>query len=491
MRNKHTVGVAFVLGFMLLTMLLSACGSETAAPAATATATATVAPTTSATDEPEATSPPTEGDDGTTAEELAAAVASRTPVPTPIPGLLTELVSEVVGSTKVARQSILGLTIEDWINVGVSLVMVVIIYLLGTWLTKSVLRRVVRRTPTEFDDEFLEAIGPHLRWLVVVLALQIAVLRLGFLSDTLRTFLGDVFFPLYLVIGFSIAWKLLGFGVDWYRKRLAQEEGAERLDPVITLAHRVIQAFLITLALITLLAHFDINVTAFAASLGIAGLALSLAVQDTLADAISGFIILIDQPFRVGDRIEISGLGTWGDVVAIGSRTTRIRTRDNRMVIVPNSTIGKSQVINYTYPDPQYRVEMDIGIGYGMDIEKTRQIIVDTVRRIEGVLPDKPVEALYNEMGDSAMLFRVRWWIESYADTRLMFDRVNTALQNALDQAGIDMPYPTQSLILQVDPGTIKRLYLSRQEPDSVRDRPAARSVPNEGEAEEQTVGER
>ena len=229
-----------------------------------------------------------------------------------------------------------------------------------------------------------------------------------------------------------------------------------------------------------------INRRNFLRTVGVAGLALSLAIQDTLADAISGFIILIDQPFRVGDRIEISGLGTWGDVIEIGTRTTRIRTRDNRLVIVPNSTIGKSQVINYTYPDPRYRVQMDIGIGYGMDIEKTRQIIVDTVRRIEGVLPDKPVEALYNEMGDSAMLFRVRWWIESYADTRLMFDRVNTALHKVLDEAGIDMPYPTQSLILQVDPGTIKQLYLSRQEPDSVRERPAARSVPNKGEAEQQ-----
>ena len=101
---------------------------------------------------------------------------------------------------------------------------------------------------------------------------------------------------------------------------------------------------------------------------------------------------------------------------------------------------------------------MDIGIGYGMDIEKTRQIIVDTVRQIEGVLPDKPVDALYNEMGDSAMLFRVRWWIESYADTRLMFDRVNIALQKVLDEASIDMPYPTQSLNVQMDPETAERV---------------------------------
>jgi small-conductance mechanosensitive channel len=185
---------------------------------------------------------------------------------------------------------------------------------------------------------------------------------------------------------------------------------------------------------------------ALTAALGLGGFAFSLAARDTIADAIAGFIILVDRPFRIGDRIEIQGVGTWGDVTDIGLRTTRIRTRDNRMVIVPNSVIGANQVINYTYPDPRYRIETQVGIGYGTDIERARQVIADAVRGVEGVIPDKPVDALYAEMGDSAMIFRVRWWIESYADTRRVEDRVHTALQHALDEAGIESPFPTQSV---------------------------------------------
>ena len=209
---------------------------------------------------------------------------------------------------------------------------------------------------------------------------------------------------------------------------------------------------------IVILSHFGVNVTALTASLGIAGLALSLAAQDTLSDAISGFIILMDQPFRIGDRIEISEENTWGDVVAIGTRTTRIRTRDNRMVIVPNSTISKGQVVNYTFPDPEYRVQSDIGIGYGTDIEEARRIIIDTVRQVPDVLPGRPVDALYNQMGESAMIFRVRWWIESYEDTIRIYDRVHTALQQALDAAHIDMPFPTQTVNLNVGPGTAEQI---------------------------------
>jgi small-conductance mechanosensitive channel len=207
----------------------------------------------------------------------------------------------------------------------------------------------------------------------------------------------------------------------------------------------------VVLGISIMLSYFGINVTAFVTVLGLGGLAISLAAQDTIADAIAGFIVLVDQPFRIGDRIEIQGVGTWGDVVDIGLRTTRIRTRDNRLVIVPNSTIAKNQVVNYTFPDPQYRIQTHVGIAYDTDIEEARRVIIDTVREVEGVLPDKPVDALYVEMGDSAMIFRVRWWLESYEDTRQMYDRVHTALQHALDEAGIECPFPTQTLNLQVE----------------------------------------
>jgi small-conductance mechanosensitive channel len=92
-----------------------------------------------------------------------------------------------------------------------------------------------------------------------------------------------------------------------------------------------------------------------------------------------------------------------------------------------------------------------VGIAYDTDIETARRVLVEAVRDIEGVLPDKPVDALYIEMGDSAMIFRVRWWIESYVDTRRVLDRVHTALQHALDEAGIESPFPTQSVNLLME----------------------------------------
>ncbi len=378
-------------------------------------------------------------------------VATRTPAPTAVPDVIEQGVDRLASAAGLDTVHFLGLYATDWINLGISLFMVLAGYLIGTWLIRRGLPMVARRTPTEFDSRLLEAIGPSLRWLVVVFALHFATERLTFLGAGLKVLLTDVYFVLGLGISLHIVWMLIDLSNEWYRIHLAEEERLVELDPALILLVRMGRVIVAVVGAIILLSHFGINVTALAAVLGIAGLAISLAARDSIADAIAGFIILVDRPFRIGDRIEIQGVGTWGDVDEIGLRTTRIRTRDNRMVIVPNALISTNQVVNYTYPDPRYRIETQVGIAYGTDVKTARRIMADTVRQVEGVLLDKPVDVLYIEMGDSAMIFRLRWWIESYLDTRPMLDLVHTTLQYALDEAGIESPYPTQTLNLHID----------------------------------------
>jgi small-conductance mechanosensitive channel len=417
--------------------------SDTSVP----TATSTLTPTVTYTPEPTATS--TNQDEAGAEEE--AIIITPTPAPTATPGPINELVSSIADATGASEKYFLGLGVEDWINLVISGLIIFVGGYLGGRLIFWILQRLIKRTQTEYDDALLEAIKSQVLWFVVVITADFATTRLLFLSVELKEWLDRFFFVLYVLIILSVFWKLVDFSIKWYDEKVAPEEKTGKADVLIPVVERLAKVTILAVGVIIILDRFGVNVTALTAMLGIAGLAFSLAAQDTLADAIAGFTILLDQPFLVGHRIEISELGTWGDVVEIGTRTTRIRTRDNRLVIVPNSIIAKSQVVNYTYPDPRYRVEIDIGIGYGMDIEKTRQIIIDTVSKLDGILKDRPVDALYNEMGDSAMIFRVRWWIGSYEDKRRIYDRVNTALQVALDEAGIEMPFPIQEINLKIE----------------------------------------
>jgi small-conductance mechanosensitive channel len=351
----------------------------------------------------------------------------------------------------------LGLSVEDWINLALSILFFVLIYIAGKWLINRGLRQLLKRASIDAAEEFLVIIRPQVNWFVITFALQVSLARLTFLSQGLRVVLNQVFFITYLTVITATLWKAIDFGTEVFLKRNHTEEDVQRLRPIYLVAKRLLEALLLVGYGSITLSYFGIDITAFAAALGIGGLAISLAAQDTLADAINGFLILIDQPFRVGDRIEISGLGTWGDVVEIGTRSTRIRTRDNRLVIVPNSAIAKDQVVNYTYPDPRYRVQIEVGIDYDSDLKLAREAAIKAVENVEGVLLEKPIDALFVDFGESTITFRIRWWIDSYVDTRRMFDKVNEQLLKGFNEAGIKMPNMAYDLNLKVDEQNVKQ----------------------------------
>lgn len=372
-------------------------------------------------------------------------------------GPITRWVAEFSAEHGFDKIIFLGLTVEDWINLAVSILIFIGIYFFGRLLLYQGLKQLLKRTPIQADEELLELIHPQINWFVVAFALQLSLARLQFLSSSFRVLLNQAFFIAYLTILAATLWKMIGLGMDVLLRHNRTEEDISRLQPIYMVIKRLLQLLLLVGYFSVFFSYFGVDITAFAAALGISGLAISLAAQDTLADAISGFLILIDQPFRVGDRIEISGLGTWGDVVDIGTRTTRIRTRDNRLVIVPNSAIAKDQVINYSFPDPRYRVQIEVGIDPRSDLKAARQVAIDSVRKVEGVLLEKPIDALFVDFGDSTIIFRIRWWIDSYVDTRRMFDKVNEALLEGFNQAGIKMPNMTYDVNLKVDEQHVKQ----------------------------------
>jgi small-conductance mechanosensitive channel len=243
-------------------------------------------------------------------------------------------------------------------------------------------------------------------------------------------------------------YRLIGGLTEWYGKEVVSKTETELDDKFLAFFRALAILIMTAMAIIFLLGRFGIEPTAMVTTLGIGTLAVALAAQETLSDIISGFMIMLDQPFTVGDRVEIIDINTWGDVTDIGLRSTRILTRDNRMVAIPNSVIGKGLVVNYSDPSTVYRVETHIGIDYGTDIDMARQAMVEAIKAEDWVMIDRPVEALLLQFGDSALVFRVRCWIEHYVEKRRVIDKMNTALYKALNEAGIVIPMPQRAVKL-------------------------------------------
>lgn len=381
-----------------------------------------------------------------------------TPRPTATPGAIDQTVQEVTIAIGAETTRVLGLFVEDWINLGISLVLLLLGFTLLARLVNFLARQVGQWTLQPAQRELLMRLEPQIRWLVGTLVTQFAVQRLTFIGVGLKYVLDLVFVTLYVLIAYLAARKVVNALFSWYIRRISTGREQSQIDSLLLIIQRVTGAVLILVALTILFDRYGINLIALTTVLGVGGLAVSLAAQDTFRDLISGFIIMVDQPFRIGDRIEIEALDTWGDVVEIGARTTRIRTLDNRTVIVPNSTIGNSQIVNYSYPDPTYRVEIELGVNYGSDINAVRQAIVSAVPNVKGVVPDRPVDALFMRFGDSSLVFRVRWWISSYIDTYRMFDQANQAMYEALKAAGITIPFTIYDVNLQIDPNQARNL---------------------------------
>jgi small-conductance mechanosensitive channel len=346
---------------------------------------------------------------------------------------------------------VLGLTGEQWASIGTSLLIVIgsaiLVRVLLGYLLDRVLTRLLGERGKAISRTMIRPVRGLLTVLAVLISLNIALLRLDIpfiveQKDAIR----NISFVLYLLIGFMITWRLVGSLATWYAAEIAPRTESKLDDQVVPFGRRVILIVLTIVMLIILLSRFDVDVSGLIATLGIGSLAIALAAQATLADTISGFVIMVDRPFSIGDRIEIQDLDTWGDVMDIGLRSSRVRTRDNRMVIVPNSVMSKSLLVNYTYPDTTYRIQIELPISYGAEVEHVRETIIEAVRGVEGVEPDRKVEALFLHFGDSGMIFRVRWWLDSFADTRRMFDSVNTAIIKALGEEGIEIPNPVRDL---------------------------------------------
>jgi small-conductance mechanosensitive channel len=336
-------------------------------------------------------------------------------------------------------------------EIGLAVLIVVLAWLLSRlskWIIGFVSTKVIGRTHTHLDDTVLDAADFPLRAAIVVGGIDLALEQVSLIPTRWDGSIGDALFVVYFLIVYVFLYRLIGGLIVWYGREVASKTETELDDRYLDLFRRVALLILSVVVIVTVLGRYGIEVSALVTTLGIGSLAVALAAQETLGDMITGFTIMVDQPFKVGDRVELLDINTWGDVVDIGLRSTRIRTRDNRMVSVPNSVIGKGLVVNYSDPDTVYRVETHVGVAYGTDIEQARSVMIEAIRAEDWVMKDERIEALFLEFGDSALIFRVRCWIKDYVETRRIMDKMNTALYQALNEAGIAIPFPQRDVHL-------------------------------------------
>lgn len=266
----------------------------------------------------------------------------------------------------------------------------------------------------------------------------------GLIFDKLDAWLDGLFRLLpniMMAIVVALVFWFIGLGIGRLVNRMADKRGRDSLGEV---AGSLVRWAIVVIGLMLAITIIAPSITPgdLFAGLGVSSVAIGFAFKDILQNMLAGILILLRQPFEVGDQI-VSG-GHEGTVEKIETRATMIKTYDGRRVVIPNSDIYTDSVVVNTAFETR-RSEYDIGIGCNDDWDKARKIIEKTCAGVEGVEQDPAPETIPVELGDFANVVRLRWWTKSDRASQIhTFGDVLQAVYIALDDEGIDMPYPTQ-----------------------------------------------
>lgn len=242
------------------------------------------------------------------------------------------------------------------------------------------------------------------------------------------------------IVVFLIFWGV-GLGLERVVRRVATKRGRESLGDVGGALTRW-TIFIVGLMLAITIITPSITPADLFAGLGVSSVAIGFAFKDILQNMLAGILILLRQPFSVGDQI-VSG-GHEGTVEKIETRATLVRTYDGRRVVIPNSEIYTSSVVVNTAFESR-RSEYDIGIGCNDSWARARSLMVDACASVDGVIAEPAPDTIPIELGDFANVIRLRWWTRSDRDSQIhVFGEVLQAVYMRLNEEGIDMPYPTQ-----------------------------------------------
>lgn len=224
-------------------------------------------------------------------------------------------------------------------------------------------------------------------------------------------------------------------------------------DTALPLINKFARFLIMGGAAIVALAHIGVEITPFIAGASVAGIAIGLAAKDTLSNLIAGVLLIMDRPFEIGDRIELwtapKGTATWGDVIEIGLRATRIRNSDNVIFVIPNNQIMQRDIINWTASGDSIRVRIPIGIAYDADPAKAKEIIKRVALEVDGVMSDPEPQVIIRNFGESSVDLQLRVWIVDARQRRAIMDEITDRVKTAFNRAGVEIPYTKRDIYIR------------------------------------------
>ena len=304
--------------------------------------------------------------------------------------------------------------------------------------------RIVMSTETAWDDKLHRPVATRAYFFLYVGATQLTSLWV-FEGYSFNDTLDPIFSAIYILLATSIASVSIKHIIPMVMDRFTEKSSVtvSGSNPLITFTLRFIVWFG---GLYLALTEVGIQLFGVLASLAVFSLIIGLAVQQTLGNIINSFLLAIDRPFEIGDRIEVEG--TWGSVVGTGILSTKVLDRDERLVVIPNNTLVQSTIINHARGGGdgvarRISIVIDIGVDYRESTEHVKLTMIRIAKSCEYIMETPEPRVLLTELGDFAKVFRLFAWVHDYSDEQLARDWLLRNIDSEFSDEGINIPYPT------------------------------------------------
>lgn len=336
-----------------------------------------------------------------------------------------------------------------WLQAAVIVLLSWLLALIVDRIISRVIGRWTSRTRNTFDDNLIEILHRPMRLSIILVGLGVATLWLKMPS-------APAFVTLAIVKSIGIfVW--IQFSMQFARMLIGYLSNQEHSFNIVQPRTRPLLINLAVIALVAIgiymvLLAWNIDVTAWLASAGIVGLALSFAAKDTLANLFAGMSILADAPYKIGDFIVLDS-GERGEVTHIGMRSTRLLTRDDIEVTVPNGVMGNSKIFNESGgPHEKHRIRVAVSAAYGCDIDLVRKVLMDIARDCSDLCPKPEARVRFRRFGSSGLEFELLGWVKQPVLRGRILDALHQQIYKEFNKHQIEIPFAKQDLYIKEFP---------------------------------------
>lgn len=321
------------------------------------------------------------------------------------------------------------------------LVVSVLVAFIVKFIMRQVLKPLTKKTKTKIDDLIIKSISSIIFYVIVILGFKVGIQHFEFDTALYSSIVNSLFILIVMVMIIRI---ITNFSKHWLKEWASKTESTAD-DRLIPLVAKILKAVTIILGIFFIFDTWNINLSPLLATAGIAGIAIGFAVRDSLANILGGIQLVLDKTFKVGDKVELES-GEMGVIQDIGIRSTKLKTYDNEVIYIPNGSLANTKIKNFTVPDLSVRVNVNFGVEYGSDPENVRNVVLAAVKAIETVIDQPEPVVQFLNMSDFSLDFVARVWVQNYNDAYSTKLKVTDEIYNALNGAGIGIPFPTRTV---------------------------------------------